>query len=165
MESHEVLRRAVEPVGAKRVAHELRVSSSLVYKWCEEDETSGARNPLDRIRVLVAATGSTDPVHWLCRQADGFFVKDPAGAEQPLDSEYIAHTHKLLGQFADLLRVVSESITNDGCIDEEEAQRIRTEWDELKSYAESFVLACEQGRFDDPRAKGDTKGKRKGKRR
>ena len=68
MESHEVLRQAIEPIGAKKAAHELRVSSSLVYKWCEED-TSGARNPLDRIKSLIECTGSRTPVEWLCRQA------------------------------------------------------------------------------------------------
>ena len=36
MKSHEVLKRVVESVGTKQVAHDLGVSSSLVYKWCSE---------------------------------------------------------------------------------------------------------------------------------
>ena len=35
MKSHEVLKGVVESVGAKQVAHDLGVSTSLIYKWCE----------------------------------------------------------------------------------------------------------------------------------
>ena len=36
MKSHEVLKQVIEEVGTKRVAAELKVSNSLVYKWCQE---------------------------------------------------------------------------------------------------------------------------------
>ncbi len=36
MKSHEVLKQVIEEVGAKRVAADLKVSNSLVYKWCQE---------------------------------------------------------------------------------------------------------------------------------
>ena len=41
---------------------------------------------------------------------------------------------------------------DDAAVDESEAERIRAEWEELKSSTESFVLACERGLFA-PRAK------------
>jgi hypothetical protein len=147
MESHEVLRQAIEPIGAKKAAHELRVSSSLVYKWCEED-SSGARNPLDRIQALVQCTGSRKPVEWLCRQAGGYFVADPQVELAGFDAEFIAHTQRMLANFSELLQVISSSMTDDGKVDQDEAKRIRQEWEELKGYAESFVVACEQGMFD-----------------
>ncbi len=150
MESHEVLRAAVDTVGAKKVAHDLKVSSSLVYKWCQEqDEASGARNPLDRIREIVECTDSTGPVEWLCRSAGGYFVPDPAVELNDFDAEYMQHTQRMLQNFSDLLRVISESMLNDGSVDRSEADRIRSEWDRLKGYAETFVSACEQGLFGD----------------
>jgi Phage regulatory protein CII (CP76) len=151
MESHQVLRKAVEVVGAKKVASELRVSSSLVYKWCEED-TSGARNPLDRLVGIIDTTGSTDPLHWLCKQAQGYFVKDPEVELATFDSQYIGHTQKMLKNFSELLSVMSESMSNDGVIDDAEAKRIRAEWERLKAYSETFVAACEKGLFNRPEA-------------
>ncbi len=59
MDSHQVLQKAIEKVGAKKVARDMRVSSSLVYKWCQPStddatiEPSGARNPLDRVAALL----------------------------------------------------------------------------------------------------------------
>lgn len=147
MDSHEVLRQAIEPIGAKQAAHHLRVSSSLVYKWCEED-TSGARNPLDRIQALIDCTGSKKPIEWLCRQAGGYFVADPEIELKDFDAEYLAHTQRMLQNFSELLRVISTSMTNDGKVDEEEAEGIRQQWEELKGYAETFVTACERGLFD-----------------
>jgi hypothetical protein len=155
MDSHEVLRAAVDTVGAKKVAHDLKVSSSLVYKWCQEqDESSGARNPLDRIQGIVECTDSTAPVEWLCRQAGGYFVPDPAVELSNFDAKYVQHTQRMLQNFSDLLRVISESMLNDGSVDDAEAERIRSEWDRLKAYAETFVSACEQGLFDGEETEG-----------
>ena len=154
MESYEVLKAAAERIGAKALAHELGVSTSLVYKWCERprtdlaDERSGARNPLDRLRAIVAATGDPALVSWLCHAASGFFVPNPEALESHLDEDHVAHTHRLVQDFSNLLRAVSESIANDGAIDAAEAERIRAEWQQLKSFAEAFVVACERGRFD-----------------
>ena len=38
MDSHQVLQKAIEKVGAKKVAGDMRVSSSLVYKWCQPSD-------------------------------------------------------------------------------------------------------------------------------
>lgn len=147
MDSDEVLRRAVDAVGAKKVAADLKVSKSLVYKWCAEADESSARNPLDRVFELVESTGSVEPIEWLCRRAGGYLVKDPEIELAGYDAEYISHTQKMLQNFSELLRVISDSMTDDRVVDSDEAERIRIEWERLKAYAESFVVACERGLF------------------
>lgn len=148
MESHEVLRQVVEPLGAKRIAHELRVSTSLVYKWCEED-TSGARNPLDRLLKLYEVTEDRRAVEWLCHQADGYFVANPETNEES-EFELLSHTQQMLSKFSELLRIISESMADDGHIDAKESKQIRQQWDRLKGYAESFVAGCERGSYREP---------------
>ncbi len=152
MQSHDVLRTAIEGVGAKKVAAAVGVSASLVYKWCEKrgdpESTSGTRNPLDRLRLLLEATGDESLLQWLCRQRDGYFVQNPAAVARDFGSAYVNHTQKMLQDFSELLQVMSESIANDGRIDTQESGRIRQEWEELKRYGEQFVCACEQGLFD-----------------
>ena len=41
MLSHEVLRRAAEPIGVKALAAKLRLSPAMVYKWCQESSKAG----------------------------------------------------------------------------------------------------------------------------
>ena len=154
MDSHEVLKKAAERVGAKRIARDLRVSQSLVYKWCQPSAAnasaagfSGARNPLDRVKALLVSTGDAELVEWLCEQAGGFFVRDPEVGGRRVDAEYIAHTQRIIEDFSNLLRVVSDAIADDGKVDETESRRIRAEWQRLKQYGESFVHACERGLF------------------
>ncbi len=154
MKSHEVLKQVIEEVGAKRVAADLKVSNSLVYKWCQEpsddpaDERSGTRNPLDRVVALLASTGDRRPIEWLCTQAGGFFVVPLEPRESEVDERYVDHTRSLLAEFSELLQVMSDSITHENRIDEAEAAEIRTQWQRLQGYGESFVRACEAGRFD-----------------
>ncbi len=157
MKSHEVLKVVIEEVGAKRVASDLKVSSSLVYKWCQEppeditDERSGARNPLDRLVALVESTGDRRPVEWLCSWAGGFFVEGAQVGEERIDKRYIDHTRALLGEFSELLEVMSDSIAHEGRIDEREAAEIRRQWQRLQGRGEAFVRACESGHFDPKR--------------
>ena len=72
--SDEVLKQAADTIGVKALAAELRLSPAMVYKWCQphnpdDTDSSGARNPLDRLAQIVQATGSVDVVNWLCQQA------------------------------------------------------------------------------------------------
>ena len=154
MESHEVLRSAVQQLGAKKVAGDVRVSTSLVYKWCQPStasasagEISGARNPLDRVKALLESTGDLDIAQWLCEQAGGFYVRDPEVSGCRVDAEYIANTQRIIEDFSNLLRVVSEAIADDGKVDPQEASKIRTKWQRLKQYGEGFVCACDRGLF------------------
>ncbi len=155
MKSHEVLKQVVEAVGTKRVASDLKVSTSLVYKWCAEPtdpegerDPSGARNPLDRIVHLCDSTGDRRAVEWLCTEVGGYFVESPDVDLSDVPSECIRHTQSLLAQFSELLQVISTSLANEGRIDELESRQIRRQWHQLQSQGEAFVRACEGGLFD-----------------
>ncbi len=150
MESHEVLREASEKVGVKALAAHLRLSPALVYKWCEasdvdDPDASGTRNPLDRLRDLVQYTGHIGVVGWLCQQANGFFVHNPEAKSLDIDSDLLQSTQHLVLAFSELLNEVSHSVADDGAIEPDEARKIRREWEQLKTTAETFVVACEHG--------------------
>ena len=155
MDSHEVMRQAADRVGAKKVAADLKVSPSLVYKWCQprpenasaEGEGSGAWNPLDRVAGLLGSTGDVGLVEWLCRRAGGSFVADPAPKGERLDATFIANTQRIIEDFSRLLEAVSRAIADDGQVDAGESARIRDEWQRLKQYGETFVRGCERGLF------------------
>lgn len=141
MKSHEVIKETVDKLGAKKVASELGVSLSLLYKWSEPTDESGAANPLDRIAELCRVTKEPLPVSWLAQQMDGVFVKNPPVAGGRVD--VLRETQRLVRGFSDVLSAVSRG-WEDARLSADEAEKIRAEWDELKSVAESFVMACEQ---------------------
>lgn len=146
------MRDAVERVGVKTLAAKLKVSSALVYKWCQEParenpDSSGARNPLDRVRLIFEITGDARIVNWLCSAADGFFVANPQPVSHDRDEKVLAGMNNVIQDFAQLSETVTRSFQNDGKICAEEATHIRQRWEELKSMGEQFVLACERGLF------------------
>lgn len=156
MRSYEVLKRAADGIGVKALAAELKLSSAMVYKWCQESnrddpDASGARNPLDRLADVVRATGSVEVVNWLCHEAGGFYVKNPDPPREPLSLEMLAETQKLVEEFSRLLSAVTQSIEDDGYIEGDEAEHIRSSWEQLKSSAEGFTVACEQGLYSSGR--------------
>ena len=150
MQSWEVLREAIEAIGVKSVASRLKVSSALVYKWCQEPPASrnlgsGARNPLDRIGVLIDMTHDPRLVNWLCQHAGGFFSANPEVTLGERDEELLGTTQQVVHDFSALLTEISQSIENDGVISPGEAERIRQSWEVLKSHVERFAVACEKG--------------------
>ena len=152
MRSHEVLKRAADPVGVKALASELRLSSALVYKWCQESDpndpdASGARNPLDRLADIVRFTGDREVVNWLCHEAAGFFVSNPAEPPTRVSRELLVNTQRLVKEFSQLLLTVTKSIEDDGEIEPREADRIREAWETFKGTVEAFTVACERGMF------------------
>lgn len=152
MRSYEVIRAAADRVGVKALAAELRLSAALVYKWCQEwdpddPDGGGARNPLDRVSDMIRVTGDAGPIRWLCAEAGGYFVPNPEVRQGARQTDLILTTQKVVSAFSDLLEEVSRSIQNDGEIMPDEAARIRKEWEDLKSVAESFVEACERGLY------------------
>ena len=156
MKSHELLREVVEEVGVKEVAFDLRVSTSLVYKWCADpgdgdSDASGARNPLDRLLQVCGSTHSRRPVEWLCGQLGGYFVENPDIEPEEIDGEFVEHTQEIIGRFSTLLAVMSASMSKESRIDAREAVDIRRQWRELQSRAEAFVRGCEEGFFDPER--------------
>jgi hypothetical protein len=150
--SHEVLKKAVTNCGVKSVAADMGLSQSLIYKWCQpsgEDLCSGADNPLDRLLALCQLTGDDSMIDWLCQQTGSFRVKNPAQLRaENLEQSVLENTQEILKEFSDMLEAVTESYANGQRIDLQEAVRIRTEWEELKSRAEQFVCACEAGVFN-----------------
>ncbi len=150
MESHEVLKKAVTEIGTKAIASDMSLSASLIYKWCEPKDSpdaGGADNPLDRLARVYELTGDTGPVEWLCQKAGGFYVPNQSEKSKEETLTILPVTQKILKEFSEMLSAVSKSLEDDGQIDEEEAGRIRKEWEELKSIAESFVVACEKGEY------------------
>lgn len=148
MESHEVMRDCIHDRGVKTVAGEMRLSSSLVYKWCQaREDAAGADNPLDRIQRIVEVTSNQAPIHWLCQKFDGFFVSNPKSKGQAGAEPVLMATQSLLREFSDMLAEVSKSLMDDNFINDQEAVNIRREWEELKSLAESFVRTCEAGHY------------------
>jgi len=152
--SYDVLRKAMANVGVKSVAAKMGLSESLVYKWAQEPseaevERSGAKNPLDRLFELYQITGHHEIISWLCEQGGGYFVENPKINPDKLDPAVIKSTHMMIKDFSDLLGEISTAMGNDSHIDEQEAKRIRREWEDLKRRAEMFVSGCERGSFSD----------------
>ncbi len=150
MQSHEVLKQAADSIGVKALAARLKLSPALVYKWCQEidpadPDAGGALNPLDRLAEIVRATGSRDVVNWLCHEAGGFFVANPASPPSDAATDLLLRTQRLVKEFSQLLLTVTKSIEDDGTIEAAEAERIRDAWEAFKSIVEAFVIACEHG--------------------
>lgn len=150
--SHEVLKSAITQCGAKAVAAEMGLSQSMIYKWCQPSgnpDCSGSENPLDRLLEICRLTGDDSAINWLCQQTDSFRVKNPAAeAATDIKQSVLENTQVILKEFSEMLEAVTESYANGQRIDLKESERVRKEWDELKSIAEQFVCACEQGLFD-----------------
>lgn len=152
MRSHEVLKSAVDAVGVKALAAELRLSSALIYKWCQEwdptdPDASGARNPLDRLADIVRFTNNRDVVNWLCHEAGGYFVPNPSEPPADVSTELLVNTQRLVKEFSQLLLTVTKSIEDDGKIEPDEADRIRNAWELFKTTVEAFAVACERGLY------------------
>ena len=154
MKSCEVLKTAADTIGVKALAGKLNLSSALVYKWCQESnkedpDSSGARNPLDRLAEIVQATGDERVVNGLCHEAGGFFVRNPRAHGGDNETELLRRTQALVKEFSGLLSTVTSSIEDDGQIEDQEADLIRRKWETLKITAESFVVAGETGCYHD----------------
>ncbi len=148
MQAYEVMREILKTVPAKQIAAELRVSLSLVYKWAEapvaDGGLSGANSPLERTVFLMRLAENPQIAQWLCAQAGGFFIRNPA--QLHCDGPLIPLTNDIVQEFADMLATIAQS-SSDNVINVEESRRIRQRWEELKSVTEGFVQACELGNF------------------
>jgi hypothetical protein len=154
MKSHEIIRQAVEEQGVKAVAAALKISPALVYKWCEpaaeqdDPDQSGTKNPLDRVRELYSKTRDIHLVRWLCNEAGGFYVPNPAPElRKSRDESIFSETKQMVREFSELLQAVTESVEDDSKIDRDEADSIRQKWEDLKACVEHFVVGCEKGHY------------------
>ncbi len=148
MESHEVLREVLKKTSAKQISADMGLSLSLIYKWAEppSDATgSGAHNPLDRVDQLLKVTGDTRIAQWVCERAGGFFITNPE-TTQAHPHALIPTTHAIVQEFADMLAVIATAAA-DNHITLDEAKQIRRRWEDLKSVAEGFIRAAEEGNF------------------
>jgi len=156
MESHEILREVFQKTSPKHAAGELGLSLSMLYKWAEPpSQKSGAVNPLDRVARLVRCSGDHRIVQWLCQQAGGFFIKNPK-TDRPHPAFLVPAMNSVVQDFADLLAVMADS-AHDNRVTPEEAKAIRARWEELKTVAEGFVRACEEGDFTSLKHTGTAK--------
>ena len=150
MHSHEVLKLVLKQTGAKKIAADMDLSLSMVYKWTESpdgDEAaagSGAYNPLDRIEQLINSTHDPRIAQWVCERAGGFFIVNPESKSAV--SSIIPAANGIIQEFADMLGVIAAAAA-DSKITKEEARQIRRRWEDLKSVTEGFVLASEKGNF------------------
>jgi len=146
MQSGEILRMAAAEIGVKKVSSALNLSPSLIYRWFEQmddKKSASTSNPLWRLAQIYELTGNLKPVEWLCERADGFFVSN--GAIDLSESEHsLNHTQQIVKEFGDLLHAISEGLNKDRVVDQEEAARIRKEWEDLKRAGEAFVIAAER---------------------
>jgi transcriptional regulator with XRE-family HTH domain len=148
MESYEVLRDAFEKTSPKEIASEMGLSLSMVYKWAQPitEQGSGSVNPLDRAAQLMKLTRNRQIIQWLCAQSGGFFVKNPKHHEEAEHESVMPAMNEIVQQFADLLEAITTA-SIDQKITKPEADKIRAEWEHLKTFAETFVHACEKGDF------------------
>lgn len=152
-ESYEVLKKAVDKVGAKYVAGGLKISLPLVYKWCNEPESdesltaSGTTNPLDRVMKLYESTGDINIIQWLCQSSGGFLVKN-VETDINQSKNLIIDMQKIIKEFSDVLTAISESIEDDNRISKKEATQIRKEWQELKSLGEGVIICIQKGLYN-----------------
>ena len=56
----------------------------------------------------------------------------------------IRHTQQIVQEFSDLLTAIASVMSQGEEVSSEEAQKIRSEWEDLKRVAESYVVSVEQ---------------------
>jgi len=153
MKSHELLREVFETTNPKKIAADLGLSLSLIYKWAEpqEETGSGAVNPLDRVEALIRSTEDPRIAQWLSERSGGFFIKNPK-ARWPHPDYLVPATNQILQEFADMLSAIATA-AGDNHISKTEAHGIRARWEELKQVTEGFVQCCENGNFSPLRAR------------
>ena len=152
MESHTLLKELLKKTSAKQVCSDMGLSLSLIYKWAEppsENAGSGAVNPLDRVEQLLRTTGDVRIAQWVAERAGGFFIHNPSATQDTHD--LIPSTNAIVQQFADMLGVIAAAAA-DQDISDDEAKKIRAQWESLKTVTEGFVQSAEQGNFNTLRA-------------
>ena len=84
-------------------------------------------------------------MQWICQRAGGFFIANPKSRRAHPDY-LIPATNEIIQEFADLLAVIATAAA-DNHISSDEAKKIRSRWEDLKSVTECFVQCCEEGNF------------------
>jgi hypothetical protein len=144
--SHEVCQQACNKIECKNVARDMKLSLTLIHKWCSAPPPhgSGLPNPLDRLETFYHCTGDAGLVEWLCARAGGFFVKNPPA--QAVSPNLLTAENDMELEQIKFLEAVTAAARK-GSISPEEAAKLRTRLERMKSAGESFVAACERGAF------------------
>jgi hypothetical protein len=143
MSSWELLHELFIQPQVKNLAAKLGRSAVLLYKWAEPrgGDHSGKKNPLDWLVELMALTDER-LVHWVCAKKGGFFVRNPV-ARRTRQAALRAE-NSLLEASGKFFMAVTAFLKPGGRTSEN-AARLRTAWEVLKSAGESFVCGCERG--------------------
>lgn len=153
-ESYQILKKTIERVGVKKVAMQMGLPQSLVYKWCQKaaDEESwrqgGAVNPLDRIKQIYDMAQDIELINWIYQIADRYFVKNSPVKRSNPDGHALKNIQLFIKEFSQALDIISKSYDNDKKIDIKESAKIRKAWEGLKRVGEAFVTECEHGDFN-----------------
>ena len=101
----------MEAVGTEQVAGGLKISSSLIQKWCSEplknDDPSRARNPLDHVIQMCQSTDDLRPIEWLCQELGGYFVESSEAGLSENPRECIREMRSRLAELSSLLELAS----------------------------------------------------------
>ncbi len=138
MDSRGTMKAACDNVGIKCVADKMGVSSSVLYNQMNEDKRIDL---LKRFVDFCEATESDIPIKWACEKLGGVFVPNKEVSDEELGAVTTTYVSKSVKEFGDVITVMGEAI-EDGVITENEALKIKKEWDELKTLLESFVHVC-----------------------
>jgi hypothetical protein len=157
-ESHLVIQEALLYVGKlnaskkktqqevhREIAKSLSISPAMLYKWREPStKGSGHLNPLDRVAMLIGATGDERIVDWLAHKCGGHFIRDDASSIPP---ELFRASNSLIKDFSLLINDLINACENQQ-ISPADSVSIREKWNSLRKRAECFVRACEKGTYE-----------------
>jgi len=126
------------------VAKSLNISTAMLYKWREQPHKgSGHPNPLDRVAMLISATGDERIVDWLAHKSGGHFIHDEVHHTSP---ELFRASNALIKDFGLLITELANAC-DDQQISPAKSVALREKWNLLRKRAEGFVRACEKGTY------------------
>ena len=147
MKSHELLKSIIKPYGCKQVASALKLSLSIIHKWTQPrpDGRSAELNPLDRLLALMQATKDLRPLHWLCEQCGGYFVKHlPLKVWRKLTlAKAVAVVLASMGKYVTLMAQAELA----GKVSPEMEAKLAVAWQEILTEGGSFMAALKRGAF------------------
>lgn len=140
MDSKEAMRRSCQALGVKGVADNLGISPTAIYNQIND------KNKVDILRRFVDfcdATENNQAIRWACEELNGVYIANPSLSIKhgDMDQNCISSAVR---EFGEVLQEIGAA-TQDGQVTQDEAVKIRKEWEDLKRLLEGFVLACECG--------------------
>ena len=143
MDSKKAMKLACQQVGVKEIAAALGVSPTAIYNQINDESKNDI---LQRFVEFCNVSGNDVAIQWACEQVNGVYIQNPRTTP---DRDATANDciSTALKEFGDVIRQVGVAM-EDGKITTLEAEAIRKEWDEVKTFLEGFVFACELGYLD-----------------